>query len=336
MQNQNVPSTKLCRMPQTQTSKSQYGYTKYRQSPFRSASQISGPELNVYLLVLEADMKLHESSRPVIRSSEQSGPPPSKQDKEKFRQEPKTPVAPKKVQVGGRDNFICYTFQWIQWFWNGYSTLRCLITCPHLVPRMWNWRTWVPGQAWHRNPPPLPRLVWSPPATASNSFDVWPERRRSERKPWRPRPSKLRKTVCAENKRNFGKRAVQKRSFLMTGPFQQFQDVFFLSEGGEMRRTPLRRLEDLKRSPAGGRSNNRSSHRSSSTKLSPKPRTRPNLPRPHSLPRARPSLLLLPRVHLTSRGSLRVAGNRRGGGERRWVTASHLSDTHTSFYYNFK
>ncbi len=119
----------------------------------------------------------------------------------------------------------------------------------------------------------------------------------------------------------------------MTGPFQQFQDVFFLSEGGEMRRTPLRRLEDLKRSPAGGRSNNRSSHRSSSTKLSPKPRTRPNRPRPHSLPRARPSPLLLPRVHLTSRGSLRVAGNRRGGGERRWVTASHLSDTHTSFYF---
>ncbi len=123
MQNQNFPSTK------TQTSKSQYGYTKYSQSPFRSASQISGPELNVYLLVLEADMKLHESSRPVIRSSEQSGPPPSKQDKEKFRQEPKTPVAPKKVQVGGRDNFICYTFQWIQWFWNGLF----YVTMPHNV-----------------------------------------------------------------------------------------------------------------------------------------------------------------------------------------------------------
>lgn len=51
-------------------------------------------------------MKSHESSRPVIRSSEQSGPPPSMQDKEKFKQEPKTPVAPKKVQVGGRDNFV--------------------------------------------------------------------------------------------------------------------------------------------------------------------------------------------------------------------------------------
>uniref|UniRef100_A0A8C1SIU5 Bromodomain containing 4 n=1 Tax=Cyprinus carpio TaxID=7962 RepID=A0A8C1SIU5_CYPCA len=46
----------------------------------------------------KADMKPLESSRPVIRSSEQSGPPPSMQDKEKFKQEPKTPVAPKKVQ----------------------------------------------------------------------------------------------------------------------------------------------------------------------------------------------------------------------------------------------
>ncbi|XP_059415404.1 bromodomain-containing protein 4 isoform X4 [Carassius carassius] len=44
----------------------------------------------------KADMKPLESSRPVIRSSEQSGPPPSMQDKEKFKQEPKTPVAPKK------------------------------------------------------------------------------------------------------------------------------------------------------------------------------------------------------------------------------------------------
>lgn len=58
-------------------------------------------------------MKPLESSRPVIRSSEQSGPPPSMQDKEKFKQEPKTPVAPKKVQVGGRDNF-CLIFQLIQ------------------------------------------------------------------------------------------------------------------------------------------------------------------------------------------------------------------------------
>lgn len=74
-------------------------------------NQIRGPERTVYHLVLEADMKPLESSRPVIRSSEQSGPPPSMQDKEKFKQEPKTPVAPKKVQVGGRDDFICYTFR---------------------------------------------------------------------------------------------------------------------------------------------------------------------------------------------------------------------------------
>lgn len=40
-----------------------------------------------------------DGSRPVIRSSEPSGPPPSLQDKERFKQEPKTPTAPKKVQV---------------------------------------------------------------------------------------------------------------------------------------------------------------------------------------------------------------------------------------------
>ncbi|XP_060798545.1 bromodomain-containing protein 4 isoform X3 [Neoarius graeffei] len=45
------------------------------------------------------DMKpLDTSSRPVIRSSDQSGPPPTMPDKDKFKQEPKTPVAPKKVQ----------------------------------------------------------------------------------------------------------------------------------------------------------------------------------------------------------------------------------------------
>lgn len=47
-----------------------------------------------------ADVKSVDSSRPVIRSSEPSGPPPSLQDKDKFKQEPKTPTAPKKGQVG--------------------------------------------------------------------------------------------------------------------------------------------------------------------------------------------------------------------------------------------
>lgn len=41
-----------------------------------------------------------DSSRPVIRSSEPTGPPPSLQDKDKFKQESKAPTAPKKVQVG--------------------------------------------------------------------------------------------------------------------------------------------------------------------------------------------------------------------------------------------
>lgn len=43
-----------------------------------------------------------DSSRPVIRSSEPTGPPPSIQEKEKFKQESKAPVAPKKVQVGAQ------------------------------------------------------------------------------------------------------------------------------------------------------------------------------------------------------------------------------------------
>ncbi|KAG7317303.1 hypothetical protein KOW79_019601 [Hemibagrus wyckioides] len=44
------------------------------------------------------DMKPLDTSRPVIRPSDQSGPPPTMPDKDKFKQEPKTPVAPKKVQ----------------------------------------------------------------------------------------------------------------------------------------------------------------------------------------------------------------------------------------------
>lgn len=50
-------------------------------------------------------MKSMEGSRPVIRSSEPSGPPTSLQDKEKFKQESKTPSAPKKVQVGAKVSF---------------------------------------------------------------------------------------------------------------------------------------------------------------------------------------------------------------------------------------
>lgn len=48
---------------------------------------------------VQTDVKSMDSSRPVIRSSEPSGPPDILQEKEKFKQESKTPVAPKKVQV---------------------------------------------------------------------------------------------------------------------------------------------------------------------------------------------------------------------------------------------
>ncbi|XP_029946339.1 bromodomain-containing protein 4 isoform X2 [Salarias fasciatus] len=47
---------------------------------------------------VQQNVKSIESSRPVIRSSEPSGPPPSLQDKEKFKQESKAPAATKKVQ----------------------------------------------------------------------------------------------------------------------------------------------------------------------------------------------------------------------------------------------
>ncbi|KAI4822857.1 hypothetical protein KUCAC02_008382, partial [Chaenocephalus aceratus] len=42
------------------------------------------------------NVKSMDSSRPVIRSSESSGPPLSLQDKDKFKQDSKTPIAPKK------------------------------------------------------------------------------------------------------------------------------------------------------------------------------------------------------------------------------------------------
>ncbi|KAG5832785.1 hypothetical protein ANANG_G00294820 [Anguilla anguilla] len=44
------------------------------------------------------DLKPLESLRPAIRASESSAPPHPAPDKEKFKQEPKTPTAPKKVQ----------------------------------------------------------------------------------------------------------------------------------------------------------------------------------------------------------------------------------------------
>ncbi|XP_035510412.1 bromodomain-containing protein 4 [Morone saxatilis] len=46
----------------------------------------------------QQNVKSMDSSRPVIRSSEPSGPPSSLQDKDKFKQESKAPIAPKKVQ----------------------------------------------------------------------------------------------------------------------------------------------------------------------------------------------------------------------------------------------
>nr|XP_054597252.1 bromodomain-containing protein 4 isoform X2 [Nothobranchius furzeri] len=49
----------------------------------------------------QQNMKSMDSSQPVICSSEPHGPPPTLQDKEKFKQETKTPAAPRKIQNVG-------------------------------------------------------------------------------------------------------------------------------------------------------------------------------------------------------------------------------------------
>lgn len=53
--------------------------------------------LTVTLGVAGTEMKPMEGGRPVIRPPEQNAPPPGVQDKDRQKQEPKTPVAPKKV-----------------------------------------------------------------------------------------------------------------------------------------------------------------------------------------------------------------------------------------------
>ncbi|KAI1886516.1 hypothetical protein AGOR_G00196560 [Albula goreensis] len=50
-------------------------------------------------ILQRSDMKPMETSRPVIRSSEPGAPPPSLQDKDKLKHEPKTPIARKKQDV---------------------------------------------------------------------------------------------------------------------------------------------------------------------------------------------------------------------------------------------
>ncbi|CAF89046.1 unnamed protein product, partial [Tetraodon nigroviridis] len=46
----------------------------------------------------QQSLKSLDSSQPATPSAEPSGPPPSVQEKDKFKQDPKTPTAPKKVQ----------------------------------------------------------------------------------------------------------------------------------------------------------------------------------------------------------------------------------------------
>lgn len=61
-------------------------------------SALLGPGLGLQVLcVLGPEMKPVDVGRPVIRPPEQNAPPPGTSDKDKQKQEPKTPVAPKKV-----------------------------------------------------------------------------------------------------------------------------------------------------------------------------------------------------------------------------------------------
>lgn len=72
-----------------------------------------------------------DSSRPVIRSSEPTGPPPSLQDKDKFKQESKAPTAPKKVQVGVKKNKKQHFFQIISC--TSFSSLYMNFMCWYLA-----------------------------------------------------------------------------------------------------------------------------------------------------------------------------------------------------------
>lgn len=73
--------------------------------------------LTVTLVVAGTEMKPMEGGRPVIRPPEQNAPPPGVQDKDRQKQEPKTPVAPKKVRLSsarfrgrGEGTFLCLDF----------------------------------------------------------------------------------------------------------------------------------------------------------------------------------------------------------------------------------
>lgn len=66
--------------------------------PTEQFSRVVEDVLTVMAVVSGTELKPVDSGRPVIRPPEQNAPP-GVQDKERQKQEPKTPVAPKKVTV---------------------------------------------------------------------------------------------------------------------------------------------------------------------------------------------------------------------------------------------
>lgn len=97
----------------------------------------------------------------------------------------------------------CNVFDWIKIDdWCGSSSPLCVCVC---LLRMWNWRIWARGPAWHRSPHLRPYLQWSHRVTVLSSSVVLHGRRRRGRKPWKPKRSRQKKTDYAESRTNYGK-----------------------------------------------------------------------------------------------------------------------------------
>lgn len=108
-----------------------------------------------------------------------------------------------------------YLFQFFVYKLNGIHLARLLIlswfipnvaflsVCVFL--RMWNWRIWDRGPAWHRSPHRHPYLQWSHRVTVLSNSVVLPEKKKRGKKPWRPKLSRQKKTDCAESRINYGK-----------------------------------------------------------------------------------------------------------------------------------
>lgn len=76
-------------------------------------------------VVAGTEMKPMEGGRPVIRPPEQNVPPPGVQDKDRQKQELKTPVAPKKVTIH-------HTWMQLVWGKGLFSAWSDLPTLQHL------------------------------------------------------------------------------------------------------------------------------------------------------------------------------------------------------------